>query len=444
MLFKEKVTRTITRNALPGKDTPILIVLSGGADSVALLRVMLSLGYTCEAAHCNFHLRGKESERDEAFVRVLCEKFHIKLHVANFDTKEYAAGHKISVEMAARELRYAFFDRLITNRKPEFVAVAHHRDDNAETLLLNLLRGTGLRGLCGMQYLNGKIIRPLLDVSRKEITDFLASLGQTYVTDSTNLQADIMRNKIRLEVLPLLRGINPSVDSTLHREAGRLRETMSVYKWGIDNILKTIKGHADGDEELAIRDIPDGVSHEAVLYEWLYPRGFNETQVLDIMEASSNDSKVRFESCEYLLILEQGVLYLANKNFFPGLEPSLLPDEGETNLWNGRKLSVVTQSPDIPFEELKSPCNAFLDAGKLKLPLKVRAIRNGDRFVPFGMKGSKLVSDYLADRKVPWLERMRQLVVTDNEKIVWLVGQRVDDRVKVTPETKETICLRMR
>lgn len=265
MLFKEKVTRTITRNALPGKDTPILIVLSGGADSVALLRVMLSLGYTCEAAHCNFHLRGKESERDEAFVRALCEKFHIKLHVANFDTKEYAAGHKISVEMAARELRYAFFDRLITNRKPEFVAVAHHRDDNAETLLLNLLRGTGLRGLCGMQYLNGKIIRPLLDVSRKEITDFLASLGQTYVTDSTNLQADIMRNKIRLEVLPLLRGINPSVDSTLHREAGRLRETMSVYKWGIDNILKTIKGHADGDEELAIRDIPDGVSHEAVL-----------------------------------------------------------------------------------------------------------------------------------------------------------------------------------
>ena len=336
MLFKEKVTRTITRNALPGKDTPILIVLSGGADSVALLRVMLSLGYTCEAAHCNLHLRGKESERDEAFVRALCEKFHIKL------------------------------------------------------------------------------------------------------------QADIMRNKTRLEVLPLLRGINPSVDSTLHREAGRLRETMSVYKWGIDNILKTIKGHADGDEELAIRDIPDGVSHEAVLYEWLYPRGFNETQVLDIMEASSNDSKVRFESCEYLLILEQGVLYLANKNSFPGLEPSLLPDEGETNLWNGRKLSVVTQSPDIPFEELKSPCNAFLDAGKLKLPLKVRAIRNGDRFVPFGMKGSKLVSDYLADRKVPWLERMRQLVVTDNEKIVWLVGQRVDDRVKVTPETKETICLRMR
>lgn len=443
MDFKEKVSRTITRHSLPGKDAPVLIALSGGADSVALLRVMLSLGYQCEAAHCNFHLRGEESERDEAFVRMLCDELNVGLHVAAFDTKAYAAGHKISVEMAARELRYDFFRRLTTNGTADYVAVAHHRDDNAETVLLNIIRGTGLRGLCGMQYLNGNVMRPLLDVSRKEITDYLESLGQTYVTDSTNLQTDVTRNKIRLDVLPLLSNINPSINETLHREAGKLQETMTIYKWAVENILKNITRNAYGDEMLTVASIPAGVSLEAVLYEWLYTKGFGETRILDAYKASQGTSRVCFEAEKYMLFFEQGVYYLASKDSFPKFVPFALPEKGKVRLWNGKKMLIERSCDAISEKELKLPCNAFMDSNKLKFPLTLRAARNGDRFVPFGMNGTKLVSDYLSDRKIPWAERLRQLVVEDGEKIVWLVGRRVDNRVKITPNTKDVVSLRL-
>ncbi|KAA6337326.1 tRNA(Ile)-lysidine synthase, partial [termite gut metagenome] len=192
-----------------------LVALSGGADSVALLRILLSLGYDCEATHCNFCLRGEESDRDEAFVRELCRELHIPLHVTSFETSQYAKEKHVSIEMAARELRYNWFAEIKETSGASAIAVAHHKDDNAETLLLNLIRGTGINGLCGIRPKNGDIVRPLLCLSRDEITDYLRHIKQEYVTDSTNLQDEYTRNKIRRHILPLMREINPSIADSL-------------------------------------------------------------------------------------------------------------------------------------------------------------------------------------------------------------------------------------
>lgn len=443
MDFERRVLQTITCNALPSSDTPALVALSGGADSVALLRVLLSLGYTCEAAHCNFRLRGDESERDEKFVRTLCNELEVPLHVAHFDTRKFAGQHKISIEMAARRLRYDFFSQLLASTPAQFVAVAHHSDDNAETLLLNLVRGTGLRGLCGMQYRNGNIVRPLLNVSRKDITDYLASLKQDYVTDSTNLENDVMRNKIRLDVLPLLRKLNPSINDTLHREAQKLREAETMYRWAVGCMLDKIARHGNGDEELATYDIPDGISVEAVLHEWLFPKGFNETQVFEALEAAKQGKKVRFETAESILFFEQDTFFLARKDSFPDSEPIRLPDEGIITLSPTVSLAVEPYGKPVPRHELTCPEYAFADTAKIKGALRLRPLCRGDRFIPFGMRGSKLVSDYMADRKIHEWERMRQFVVVDDEKIIWLVGQRTDDRVKITSATESIICLHL-
>ena len=228
-MFHLDVNRFIEEKSLFSQKDKILVALSGGADSVALLRVLLALGYTCEAAHCNFHLRGKESDRDENFVRGLCNELNILLHVVHFDTQTYATKHRISIEMAAREMRYEWFEKLRQECDASVIAVAHHRDDSVETFLLNLIRGTGINGLKGIAPLNGHIVRPLLNVNRQDILQYLEHLHQDYVTDSTNLQDEYMRNKIRLNILPMLGELNPSVSESIAETANRLAETSLVY-----------------------------------------------------------------------------------------------------------------------------------------------------------------------------------------------------------------------
>ena len=230
----KKIAQFIDQEKLFTREDKILVTLSGGADSVALLRLLLAMGYTCEAAHCNFHLRGDESVRDEMFVRELCLQLEVPLHVQHFQTTEEAEKRHISIEMAARELRYAWFEQLRLQQGANVIAVAHHKDDSVETLLLNLIRGTGINGLLGIRPKNGNIVRPLLCLDRKEITEYLQEIGQSYVTDSTNLQDEYTRNKIRLNLLPLMQEINPSVKESLLRTAEHLNDAALLYKKGIE------------------------------------------------------------------------------------------------------------------------------------------------------------------------------------------------------------------
>ncbi|MBQ3151917.1 MAG: tRNA lysidine(34) synthetase TilS [Bacteroidaceae bacterium] len=430
-----KVRRYIEKRQLLDDDAKILVALSGGADSVALLRILTRLGYHCTAAHCNFHLRGEESLRDEEFARALCTKLGIRLAVAQFDTATYAKEKKISIEMAARELRYSFFEETAVAEGATAIAVAHHRDDVAETILLNLIRGTGIRGLHGIQPKNGNIIRPLLCLDRAEITAYLESIGQEYVTDSSNLATDYTRNKIRLEILPLLRTINPSITHTLAETAERISEAEKAY----DRAIADGKRRILDNNCINIAGLLDEPSPTALLHEILTPLGFNGQQSTDIIEHIGGGSGKEYKSPTHTLTRDREKLIVTTNNDTPQAE--ILLTDNDTYATPHGTLTIGLNTYDGTIDKNRSV--ATLDNSRLEKPLTLRPVQRGDRFRPLGMKGSKLVSDYLTDRKKTLPEKQRQLAVVDrNNNIVWLVGERPAAPYAVTPQTTEVLILK--
>ena len=424
--MKDKVADFIAKQGLLRREGLYLVALSGGADSVALLLILKDLGYRIEAAHCNFHLRGEESNRDEDFVKNLCEEKAIPLHLIHFDTKEYAALHQVSIEMAARELRYGYFRQLRQDIGAEKVCVAHHRDDAVETLLMNLMRGSGVHGLTGIR---------LLAVSRQEIEDYLHSIGQPYVTDSTNLVDDVLRNKIRLNVLPLLEQINPSVAENIGKTARFMQETEKVVEAAIKHQQEDLIEHNAQKETVAITQLRRLPSPELFLYEWLAKKGFNTTQVEQLAEHLEGTSGRVFETPDYVLLIDRDQLVLAPRK--APIRSLRIPEEGRYRLDEGCCIDIKNKE-NISIS--RSNNCITIDKAKVKFPLTVRPIENGDFFIPFGMTGRKLVSDYLTDLKCSLFEKQSQLVVTDREgQIIWLVGKRIDNRVRVAEQTKEIL-----
>ena len=360
-----------------------IVALSGGADSVCLLLKTLEKGDAVEALHCNFHLRGDESDRDENFCRNLCKKYNVPLHVKHFDTNAYAKEHKVSIEMAARELRYAWFEEMRQKLNAEEILVAHHQDDNIETMLMNLMRGTGITGLTGMKHRNGYIVRPLLDMPRQEILDYLALKKQDYITDSTNLETDAIRNKIRLQLLPLMEDIFPAVRKNLAKTMRFLQEAETV--------------------------VNGGESAELDIFKVLKPLGFTSKQI----EAIAN-GKWKAERLK-------------------------MSDGKECG-----QLEVRSYAKGNDFKPSKEPFVATLDADKVVTPLVIRHIQQGDRFKPYGMKGcSKLISDFLTDKKIDVDERLEQCVVCDAKgEIIWLPGHRISHSVACSDNTINILELR--
>lgn len=424
-MFIKKVSQFIEEKHLFGFSDKVLVALSGGADSVALLRVLLRLGYACEAAHCNFHLRGEESVRDERFVRALAERLEVPLHVIHFDTNAYAASHNVSVEMAARELRYDWFTKLRQECGAKVVAVAHHRDDSVETFLLNLVRGTGINGLQGIRPVNGDVVRPLLCVSRAEILDYLSSLGQDYVTDSTNLQDEFVRNKLRLNVIPMLETINPSVSDTIADTARRLSDVAQVYQEAIQAAKQRVM--PDG-ETIDIPALCREPGAQNLLFELLYPLGFNAAQVNDVFRALHGESGRMFYSREWVLLIDRNRLIRR-----PSGEVESQPE-----------LCLERMEVNPPFSVPHNNKEAYVDAEKVQGELTLRKWQSGDKFIPFGMKGFKSVRNYLRDKKFSRFEKERQWVVCDGDRIVWLVNERLDNRFRVTSETRFVINLKLK
>lgn len=429
-----KVAKFIEQKGLLAPGSKVLVALSGGADSVVLLMVLKKLGYSCHAIHCNFHLRGEESMRDENFVRTLCHRHNIPLFVTDFDTKGYAAEKGISIEMAARELRYDAFEKLRSETAAAAIAVAHHRDDSAETLLLNLLRGTGIKGLHGIQPKNGYIIRPLLCVGRKEITEYLEWRGEGYVTDSTNLETDFTRNKIRLEILPLMQQINPSAAESIAQTAERVSEAEKVYAKAISESIARVKQ----DNIIDIEKLKEEPSPQAVIYEILQPLAFNAAQIKDIAEAINGDSGRTFSNGRWDVIKDRNTLIIV-----PSDRSSLQPTEisaGSVTTTTQGTLTCTLQTFDGNI--IKEKNVATIDATRAEQPLTLRHWQQGDRFTPFGMRGSKLLSDYMTDRKMSIIEKEQQLVVTDaTGRIVWVVGERLAAQCATDNHTKEVIIL---
>lgn len=439
MDFKEKVKNCIARHELLGREHPVLVALSGGADSVALACVLQDLGYKIEAAHCNFCLRGAESDRDEAFVTDFCQRRKIVLHRRCFSTHAYAHEHHVSIEMAARTLRYDFFEQLLQERELDSVAVAHHREDNTETVLLNLLRGTGIRGLRGIQYRNGKVVRPLLDVSRQEIEDYLAECHQDYVTDSTNLQDEVQRNKIRLNVMPRMREIYPNADESIHQGARRLSDAFRIYEYGMDLLMQqVVHGNKILLEELNRTPAP-----ETVLYEILSRMDFNPAQVAAIYEQQGGESGKVYESATHRLLRDREALVFEKKAVRPVRLEKVLPLEGIMRVTDDVTF-LISRSSYSSGGPLPREKNVIcMDLDKVEFPLVVRMPQTGDRFMPFGMKGMKLVSDFLTDLKKNVFEKERQLLVCSGDKIAWVVGERPDDRFRVTEHTRHILRIQL-
>ena len=417
-----KVERYIDKHNLLNPNELYIVALSGGADSVALLLLLKNAHFNVHAAHCNFHLRGDESDRDEAFCVELCQRLGVELHRAHFDTREYAELHKVSIEMAARELRYKWFEQLRQDIGAAGICVAHHRDDSVETVLLNLVRGTGLRGLTGIQPRNGNILRPLLCVSRAEIEAFLAKKRQKYVTDSTNWEADVQRNVVRLAVLPLLKRLNPAVAENIQRTAENLAEAQQVLNVAIANL--------NSGNILNLSDLENYGSSEYLAFEWLKKYGFNGDQVRQILDAETG--KIVSSAMGYDVLKDRGRLIVE-----PALQPfkpMRIPEEGTYVLDEDKRFSVRKK----PVYVSKEPRVATLDAAKVQFPLTIRRVEEGDWMQPYGMKGRKLLSDLMTDLKMTVFEKRRQLVVVDNQGVVvWAVGLRVADFVAVTEVTNE-------
>ena len=425
-MIQNRVAQYIEKEKLFCLNDKVLVTLSGGADSVALLRLLLSMGYPCEAAHCNFHLRDKESDRDEAFVRRLCHESGVLLHIEHFDTTQYAAKKHISIEMAARELRYEWFETLRRQREASVIATAHHKDDSVETVLLNLIRGTGINGLLGIRPRNGNIVRPLLCLSREEIIAYLQYIDQDYVTDSTNLLDEYTRNKIRLNLLPLMKEINPSVKESIIRTTNYLNDAATLYNQSIGEARKRILT----PEGIRIEALLQEPVPEAILFEVLHPLGFNTTQIDNIRQTLDGQPGKTFLGKGWRVIKDRDLLLI---------------EEDTTAEKSQPPFRLVMEEYDYTSEFIipKDKNTACFDADKINKTWEIRKWKPGDVFIPFGMTGKKHVSDYLTDKKFSLSEKEKQWILCFGEQIAWLIGERTDNRFKVNENTKRVIIVRI-
>ena len=427
----DRIRTFIRQHQLLDDGALYLVALSGGADSVALLLVLHELHYRLHAVHCNFHLRGDESDRDESFCESLCARLDIPLHKIHFDTRYYAELHHQSIELAARELRYGYFEQLRMDLGAQGICVAHHQDDSVETVLMNLVRGTGVHGLTGIKPRQGNILRPLLGVSRADIEQFLAERGQPFVTDSTNLEDEATRNKVRHHWVPLLQQLNPKAVDNILLMAGRMAEVERV----VDERLQPLKERSEyalkGRSEYTVDELLKVVPGSYMLYELLRHQGFNAAQCRQIYRCLTDGSTGRlFSSPDYDLLVDRGKVVVERRA--PLFAPKTIPEPGLYIIGENEKLRVSVAAVTPGFAVAKQSRMITVDADKVRFPLTIRRVGQGDTMVPYGMKGHKLLSDMMTDRKMTWFEKHRQRVVVDAAGVtVWLVGWRCDNRVAV-------------
>ena len=450
-----KIKRFIVSEHLLRVDALYLVALSGGADSVALLLCLKELGYCVEAVHCNFHLRGEESLRDEQFCEDLCQRENIPLHKVHFDTQAYADLHKVSIEMAARELRYRYFFQLKEALGADGVCVGHHKEDSVETILINLVRGTGLSGLMGIRPRNHDVIRPLLCVTRQEIEDYLHQHAVSFVTDSTNLIDDVVRNKIRLNVLPQLSEINPSVTDAILTTSNHLSEVDAI----VQESLKTALGKAVSFINSATQVSSNSLSNEPfqldlsvvrafpslsfLLFYILKPLGFSSSQIAEMVSHLDGQTGQLWYSPSHELTHDRGVFMVLPRE---EAEPRTLviPETGRY-VYDEQLSLRLTERTLIPLSNVsfsKNPTVVDLDAASIRFPLTLRRVAEGDRFTPLGMRGTQLVSDFLTNLKRNRFEKRNQLVLLDaTGTILWVLGLRINDCFKLTPQS--TSCLQI-
>lgn len=417
----------------------VVVALSGGADSVALIDILNRLDYFCIGAHVNFHLRGEESYRDAAFSHQLCMDLGIPFYKTDLYAAEYAEREGVSIEMAARELRYRWFEQIRKEQKAYAVAVAHHKDDSVETVLLNLIRGTGIRGLTGIKPKNGNIVRPLLCCDREDVLEYIEKRKLKFVTDRTNLLNEYRRNKIRLEVLPLLESIQPSVRESIARTIDHLGETEILYEQAISDaktrICPDLNKSANGEMfSISISALEKERSPKSVLYEILSDYGFGRLDVETIYKNRSGLPGRVFYSHTHRLVFDRDRIIVSEIPSNDNREYQIEESQAIVNEPVKLKCEHIAYNSNVVISASKSVAN--LNAEKLLFPLTIRHPKKGDSFIPFGMHGRKLISDFCTDLKMSAIEKEELWLLCSGKDIVWVIGERIDNRFRVDETTK--------
>ena len=427
--MKNKVQQFITEKSLFIREDKLILGISGGADSVCLMHVFLELGYSFELAHCNFNLRGEESDADEYFVKDLAKEHQLKIHVKQFDTLVYAAENKISTQMAARDLRYAWFEKLRIKSSAKYLAIAHHANDDVETFFINLVRGSGLKGFLGIKEKNNAIVRPLLSVSRLEIEQYLKDRGLVFREDSSNASVKYLRNKIRHELIPLLAQMNPSIQQTVKDEMRILDGVAQIYASKVEEVRKDLTQEKNGIVQLEISALLALNPLHSYLYELLSAYGFYAVEA--ISKALQGQSGKQFFSSTHQLVVDRENIFI-----------SLLNKENEVFEITEKTISLVYPL-EINFKVMADKTIIYdnniaqLDVEKLKFPLTLRKWKQGDKFMPLGMKKFKKLSDFFIDSKFSIIDKQEQWLLCSGVDIVWVLGCRIDERYKLESNTKK-------
>ncbi len=428
--------RYIARHELIDRDKRILLTVSGGVDSMVMLSLFIASGYRVGVAHCNFQLRDRESDEDEVLVAREAARYGVPCYNRRFETAAEMERTGESMEMAARRLRYAWFEELCQNEGYDLVAVAHHADDSIETFFINLLRGTGLRGLTGIHTQNGRLIRPLMFASRKDILEYAVAHHIPFREDSSNRSTKYLRNKIRLGLVPRIREINAKFTDLMRRNISRLTEAQRFIDSAIEVVRREVVHSSDGVDCIEVERINEVYPRNFVIYELLNSAYGFRGDVVDALCQSLSEGATgrRFYAREHVAYIDRGHILVER---IPECDPCEVEVPREAlRSYCGNAVLYYERCDIGTIKEFGVPPHvAQLDADKLHYPLRLRRWREGDWFIPFGMSGRRKVSDFLIDNKVSMAEKERQFVLLSGEDIVWVVGRRIDDRYRLSDET---------
>ena len=426
--FKNHISNTFP--ALKGKR--ILIACSGGLDSVVLSRLFKELNYDISLAHCNFSLRGKESDEDENFVILLADKLSIPIFNKKFNTKAYKIKHKLSIQVAARQLRYQWFAEVCAEHSFDYLATAHHLDDDLETFLINLSRGTGLKGLIGIPLINDKIIRPFLNFPRADILQYAKENNCPWREDSSNQTSDYLRNKLRIEVIPRLKEVDHNLLNGFHQTQKYLNDSMALVNDYMTLIKNLVVSETEDGFEIDVLKLQDLPNTNALLYELLAPFGFTAWDDLSDLLTAQSGKQIFSES--HRILKNRKSLLLVENNFVHN-KATYTIKESDTGIDTPINLKIERVDKILGY----TPSIVYLDVQKLSFPLQLRKWQEGDSFYPFGMKGKKKLSKFFKDEKLSLIAKEKTWVLSSGNQIVWIVGMRSDHRFKVENQTKKIL-----